>query len=69
MGSLQYFKSLFDPVIDEKHLGFGPSEKHPHPELEPAHVSWLHTGRGGNVLYHVEISVIMLTNLRKEAIP
>ena len=37
--SLQYFKALFDPVIDEKHLGFGPCEKHPAPELEPAHVS------------------------------
>ncbi|KAK2172210.1 hypothetical protein NP493_982g00002 [Ridgeia piscesae] len=37
--SYEYFKSLFDPVIDEKHLGFSPADKHPAPELEPAHLT------------------------------
>lgn len=35
---LQVFKELFDAVIDEKHLGFGPNDKQPPPELEPENV-------------------------------
>jgi len=35
----QTFKELFDAVIDEKHLGFGPNDKQPAPELEPENVS------------------------------
>ena len=48
---MQYFKSLFDPVIDEKHLGFSPADKHPAPDLEPAHVSGrvVNLGRGSAV--------------------
>ncbi|KAK2154015.1 hypothetical protein LSH36_279g03125 [Paralvinella palmiformis] len=33
--SYEVFKELFDAVIDEKHHGFKPTDKHPPPELEP----------------------------------
>jgi len=31
---LQVFKELFDAVINEKHGGFSPSDKHPAPDLD-----------------------------------
>lgn len=34
--SYTVFSDLFDAVIDEHHLGFKPSEKHPAPELDPS---------------------------------
>ena len=30
---MQVFKELFDRVIEEKHLGFKTTDKHPAPEL------------------------------------
>jgi len=35
---LQVFKELFDAVIDEKHGGFKPADKHPAPDLDAAKV-------------------------------
>lgn len=32
--SYEVFKPLFDAVINEKHLGFGPEDKHPAPDLD-----------------------------------
>jgi creatine kinase len=32
--SYEVFKPLFDAVINEKHLGFGPNDKHPPPDLD-----------------------------------
>jgi len=32
--SYEVFKELFDAVINEKHLGFGPDAKHPEPDLD-----------------------------------
>ncbi|KAK2194003.1 hypothetical protein NP493_3g01064 [Ridgeia piscesae] len=37
--SYETFKELFDAVIDEKHLGFGPNDKQPAPELEPENLT------------------------------
>ena len=37
--SNQVFKPLFDAVINEKHLGFGPNDKHPAPDLDASKVS------------------------------
>ena len=31
---MQVFKELFDAVIDEKHLGFGPNDTQPAPDLD-----------------------------------
>ena len=38
---VQVFKELFDSVLDEKHLGFKPTDMHPAPELDAAKVSVL----------------------------
>jgi len=32
--SYEVFQELFDAVINEKHLGFGPNDKHPPPDLD-----------------------------------
>ena len=37
--SYEVFKDIFDAVIDEKHHGFKPADKHPAPELEPENVN------------------------------
>lgn len=34
----QVFKELFDVVINERHLGFGPDAKHPAPDLDASKV-------------------------------
>lgn len=34
--SYEVFKELFDAVINEKHLGFSPTDKHPAPDLDAA---------------------------------
>ena len=34
--SYEVFKEIFDPMIEEKHLGFKPTDKHPAPELDPS---------------------------------
>jgi len=36
---VQTFKELFDAVIDEKHGGFKPADKHPAPDLDANKVS------------------------------
>jgi hypothetical protein len=36
---LQVFKELFDAVIDDRHKGFAPTDKHPAPELDADQVS------------------------------
>ncbi|KAK2194004.1 hypothetical protein NP493_3g02080 [Ridgeia piscesae] len=33
--SYTLFKELFDPVLNEQHRGFSPTDKHPAPELDP----------------------------------
>ena len=35
----QVFKAIFDPVINEKHSGFGVMDKQPIPELNPDKVN------------------------------
>ena len=49
MNPIQVFKSLFDAVINEKHLGFGPNDKHPPPDLDANkvgdHVTSSHGGQ------------------------
>ncbi|KAK2194005.1 hypothetical protein NP493_3g02057 [Ridgeia piscesae] len=34
--TLPLFKELFDPVLNEQHRGFTPTDKHPAPELDPS---------------------------------
>ena len=34
----QVFKDLFDPLLNEYHMGFSPTDKHPPPELDPSKV-------------------------------
>ena len=37
--AMQTFKELFDAIINEKHGGFGPGDKHPPPNLDVNNVS------------------------------